>query len=794
MKSNLIPTIILCIFYFPNIVFSESFILKSKNIEILNEGNQVNAYKGKATSSDGNLEIKSNKFEYLKNFDTLRSIGDGEVLIKTKQLKIKYDNGIFDQKNLNLKADGNIEIFQTDGIFVIKTSEIFYDQKNDIVSSNKTTNLKDNLGNTYFVDSFKYEVDKDLLKVKNLVSKDSQLNTFKTSIAFINTNSGKVFGKDIEIDLNDTSTQDENDYRLRGNSGEIDKDHSQITKGIFTTCKKTDDCPPWAFSAKKIRHDKKKREISYEDALLKVYDVPIAYFPKFFHPDPTVKRRSGFLIPSIKNSSDSGNFLNIPFFYVLADNKDITFSPRMYADEKFLLQTEYRQKNLKSNHIADLSFLGEKDKNSKNHFFYKFDKNFTLNRFDDSELSFQVQTTSNDTYLKSNKLESELISDNDVLENSLNLDLYSNNFSVNLGTTVYEDLNKDNSDRYEYIFPKLTLTKNFDNLVNTNGNLFLESDNLIRQYDTNILEKHNINNLTFNSNSKINKLGFLNSYDFLIKNANSENKNTIYKNKKNFYLSGIYQYNSALPLIKDNDDYQKILKPKISLRIAPNHTKDERNKERKINLTNIYALDRATDGTSIEGGLSMAYGFEYLISDKLKNRELFNFKLASNLRLKENDDLINTNQIGEKNSNIFSEIEYSPGEFWTTKYISSLKNNLQEISYENLLSEFKFNNFKTSFDYLNENNTLEKNSYLSNTTTLDFDKSNSLSFSTRKNKTKDLTEYYQMMYQYKNDCLAASVEYKKDFYSDRELKPDESIFFKLTITPFAEISSPNIKQ
>ena len=73
------------------------------------------------------------------------------------------------------------------------------------------------------------------------------------------------------------------------------------------------------------------------------------------------------------------------------------------------------------------------------------------------------------------------------------------------------------------------------------------------------------------------------------------------------------------------------------------------------------------------------------------------------------------------------------------------------------------------------------------------DDSNSLTFSTRENKTTDLTEYYNFMYQYKNDCLAASIEYNKDYYSDRELKPTESIFFKLTIIPFSETSSPNLK-
>ena len=61
---------------------------------------------------------------------------------------------------------------------------------------------------------------------------------------------------------------------------------------------------------------------------------------------------------------------------------------------------------------------------------------------------------------------------------------------------------------------------------------------------------------------------------------------------------------------------------------------------------------------------------------------------------------------------------------------------------------------------------------------------NSLSFSTRKNKKTNLTEYYNLVYQYKNDCLDASIEYNKEYYSDRDIKPDEGIFLKLTIIPF----------
>ena len=136
----------------------------------------------------------------------------------------------------------------------------------------------------------------------------------------------------------------------------------------FTTCKKRDKCPPWQLSAEKIQHDKKKKVINYKNAWLKVYDVPVIYFPKFFHPDPTVNRKSGFLIPTLNSSTNQKSHLSLPYFYAMSTNKDMTFTPRFYADDKILLQTEYRQVNKNSNHFSDLSFFKEKDQSSKSIF------------------------------------------------------------------------------------------------------------------------------------------------------------------------------------------------------------------------------------------------------------------------------------------------------------------------------------------------------------------------------------------------------------------------------------------
>jgi LPS-assembly protein len=245
-------------------------------------------------------------------------------------------------------------------------------------------------------------------------------------------------------------------------------------------------------------------------------------------------------------------------------------------------------------------------------------------------------------------------------------------------------------------------------------------------------------------------------------------------------------------MIKKNSNYQSILKPKLSLRAAPTNTKDNSYAQTRIDINNLYSLDRVTEPDNVEGGLSLILGNDYSISNKDNSREIFMFNIGSNLRIEENNNLSRNNQINQKNSNLFSKISFNPNEYLNVNYDSSIKNNLSDISYENLTSEFKIKNFSTSFVYTNENSSIDQISYLSNKTEYKINDFNSFSFSTQKNKTKDLTEYYNMMYQYKNDCLAASIKYKKDFYSDAEIEPNESVFFELTIIPFSSVNSPNI--
>ena len=149
--------------------------------------------------------------------------------------------------------------------------------------------------------------------------------------------------------------------------------------------------------------------------------------------------------------------------------------------------------------------------------------------------------------------------------------------------------------------------------------------------------------------------------------------------------------------------------------------------------------------------------------------------------------------IGNKSSDVVGNFYLKPNKFFNFEYNFSLDNSLDRSNYDSIKTEFNVNNFVTTFEYLEENNLIGNESYISNKTSYNFNETNSINFSTRKNKKTDLTEFYNLIYQYKNDCLVAAIEYNKNYYEDNDLKPSENILFSLTLKPFGTTSTPSLK-
>ena len=109
-------------------------------------------------------------------------------------------------------------------------------------------------------------------------------------------------------------------------------------------------------------------------------------------------------------------------------------------------------------------------------------------------------------------------------------------------------------------------------------------------------------------------------------------------------------------------------------------------------------------------------------------------------------------------------------------------------------TDISVNNFVTSFEYVEEKDFVGTKSFVSNTTSYLFYENNSIKFTTRRNREIDLTEFYNLIYQYVNDCLKAALEYNKTYYNDADVKPEDELFLSLTITPFSKVNTKNLKK
>jgi LPS-assembly protein len=124
--------------------------------------------------------------------------------------------------------------------------------------------------------------------------------------------------------------------------------YTVFENGVYTACAPCKDDPKkpplWQVKGARIIHDQTDKMMYFENAQLEFFGVPMAYLPYFSTPDPTVKRKTGFLMPSITSSTAFGYGVETPFYWAIAPDYDATFSPRITSRQGVLFQGEFRQR------------------------------------------------------------------------------------------------------------------------------------------------------------------------------------------------------------------------------------------------------------------------------------------------------------------------------------------------------------------------------------------------------------------------------------------------------------------
>ncbi|QIB32514.1 LPS-assembly protein LptD [Ancylobacter pratisalsi] len=227
------------------------------------------------------------------------------------KMLVTADELVYDYTRNEVIADGNVQIYY-DGA-VLEARRVIYDRANNRLKAEGGVRLKDQTG--------------------QVISAESLDLSQQFTDGFVNS---------LRIDTPD------NMHFTAARADRSGGDTTVLTSGAYTPCEPCKDNPEkpplWQVKAARIIHKEKEQMIYFESARLEFFGVPIAWVPYMSAPDPTVKRKSGFLMPKFINTSEIGYGATVPYFWNIAPNMDVTFSPLFVSKQGVMLDAEFRQR------------------------------------------------------------------------------------------------------------------------------------------------------------------------------------------------------------------------------------------------------------------------------------------------------------------------------------------------------------------------------------------------------------------------------------------------------------------
>ena len=501
--------------------------------------------------------------------------------------------------------------------------------------------------------------------------------------------------------------------------------------------------------------------------------------------------------PAFSDTKNLGAGISIPYFWAINDDKNFTITNRVFVDEHPLVIAEYHQAFKNSKFLTDFGYTkgykntSEKKKaGSKSHIFTRFVKSFN-DKNSENTLSVSLQEVSDDKYLKLYKIKSDLVDySTSTLVNSVDFTKDDENIFLGFNASIYETLKDEYNDKYEYILPEITINKElFSN--EKLGIVDFQTNLKVHKYDTNKSTHFLINDFDLSSNDIYHDIGLKSKFLGNIKNINYETKNVaLFKKDTTSEIFGAIGYLSEINFKKKKNDATHLLKPKMLIRYSPGSMRKE-TEGSKLDPVGAFSMDRLNNSNNFETGLSTTIGFDYKV--KQYNREL-DFSVAQIINEKENKKMASKTSLDEKISDLVGSTKYKLNENVSLNYNFSLDQNYNQLNYNEFGAMLDLNPIKVNFNYLKESEHIGNQEYFNTKINLVNNESGLLSFETKRNLITSSSEFYNLSYEYVNDCLRAGLVYRREFYNDSELEPENSLMFKITLTPFGDVNSPSFIQ
>ena len=229
-----------------------------------------------------------------------------------------------------------------DGQMLVQAVEVDYDYNNNRVSAVGNVQLFYN-GTSVEADKVIYDQKTKRLHAEgNIRMTDAEGKITYANVLDLSDDYRDGFVDSLRVDTEDaTRMAATRSDRSNGN-------YTVFENGVYTACAPCKDDPKkpplWQVKGARIIHDQNEKMLYFETAQLEFFGVPLAYMPFFSTPDPTVKRKSGFLMPGFSEASGYGFAMEVPYYWAIAPDYDATFTPRITTRQGVLLQAEFRQR------------------------------------------------------------------------------------------------------------------------------------------------------------------------------------------------------------------------------------------------------------------------------------------------------------------------------------------------------------------------------------------------------------------------------------------------------------------
>ena len=651
-------------------------------------------------------------------------IAKGNVIIKSEKETIKADSVKYDKSLDKATASGNISIISNDGT-IIETSEIIL-----------TNEFKDILALTLFT-KFK---DNSKLKASRL-SKIS--------------------------------------------------DRSVFFNGEYTPCDcdfKNGEKPVWQLNSSEVTHDKLEKMIYFKNVVLKIMDYPLFYIPYLSTPDPSVKRKNGFLVPSIGYSNRNGLETTIPYYFTTEDESwDSTFTNHFKGKNGYINQLNVRKK-YPSGFLETNLFQGQVDTNNEDE-----DQVFSGNLYFDGKLESNWNINASgkysdqDTFMRRYNFDGSTSYKNFIKKNKI-----SNNSFSEIEWYKYTNLEVDSKNNQPNLQPSIK-HKGFFNDKNINSEISLNAHEIkddegydIQRWSGSGILEHKVNNkfidLMLSAETGLDL--------YAIKNRPSTDTNN---NKYLDRLSLGVSVLSKKDFIFNIGQHDLLMTPKVQIvsMHSTNRKNDVPNRDSsdfRIDHANLFLINQYQGRDNIQTNQRLNFGIDNDLDTDIGSFSLFfgqSQKIGGT-----NQNIIDTTS--DRQSDFITEIQWMSSKKFNLSYNALLDHHNLETNYTSIELSGEYSNFSYNLIHRSVNkNLISDNSdreeiqfsigkkidnwKISYTNKYDLNNNDSELI-----EEEILLDYVgEYMFQ---DCLSLKLSYKnKDGAPDRDILPENSIFLTLSL-------------